>query len=183
MKLIHISDIHINPEPVCGLDPVENFRRCLAHVEVNHADADRVVITGDLTHHGREESYRLLAAMLEASSLKGDAAPRLLIGNHDNRKTYATVFPATPRDANGFIQWTEETPAGTFIYMDTNLPGTHAGHYCAARRAWLRASSPNGAAAAGAPGHGRRSICSRSRRNSILESRDSRLDRLPAPPA
>ena len=65
MKLIHISDIHINPEPVCGLDPVENFRRCLAHVEVNHADADRVVITGDLTHHGREESYRLLAAMLD----------------------------------------------------------------------------------------------------------------------
>ena len=137
MKLIHISDIHINPEPVCGLDPVENFRRCLAHVEVNHADADRVVITGDLTHHGREESYRLLAAMLEASSLKGDAAPRLLIGNHDNRKTYATVFPATPRDANGFIQWTEETPAGTFIYMDSTEPGTHAGHYCAARRAWL----------------------------------------------
>ncbi|MEZ5791041.1 MAG: metallophosphoesterase [Nitratireductor sp.] len=137
MKLIHISDIHINPSPVCDLDPVANFLICLRHVETNHPDADRIVITGDLTHHGNRESYLMLAEILETSKLIGDRAPRLLIGNHDDRETFASVFADTPRDPHGFIQWSEDTPAGVFIYMDTNEPGTHAGHYCASRRNWL----------------------------------------------
>ncbi|MFZ2100369.1 MAG: metallophosphoesterase, partial [Oricola sp.] len=52
MKIVHISDIHISPEPILDLDPVANFRACLAHVEQYQGDADRIVITGDLTHHG-----------------------------------------------------------------------------------------------------------------------------------
>ncbi len=139
MKLVHISDIHINPEPILGLDPVANFEACLRHVEEFHSDADRVVITGDLTHHGLEASYRQLQDILEASSLKGEQAPRLMIGNHDNRETFTSVFTNVPRDRHGFVQWTEDTPAGVFIYMDTSEPGTHAGHYCEKRRTWLEA--------------------------------------------
>ncbi|MBL0371278.1 metallophosphoesterase [Rhizobium sp. KVB221] len=137
MKLIHISDIHINSSTILGHDPVENFKRCLAHVEEFQADADRIVITGDLTHRGQEESYHLLKSLLAKSPLQGKLAPRLLIGNHDSRTTYAGVFDGAQRDANGFVQWTEETEAGLFVYIDTAEPGTHAGHYCAARRAWL----------------------------------------------
>ena len=33
MKLVHISDIHINPEPILGLDSIANFKKCLAYVE------------------------------------------------------------------------------------------------------------------------------------------------------
>jgi 3',5'-cyclic-AMP phosphodiesterase len=137
MKLVHISDIHINAGPILGLDPLANFEACLAHVEEFQADADRVVITGDLTHHGHEESYERLKARLAASPLKGARAPRLLIGNHDDRETFLRVFPEAQRDANGYVQWTEETPAGLFVYMDTMKPGTHAGHYEAERRDWL----------------------------------------------
>ncbi|WP_370322428.1 phosphodiesterase [Oricola sp.] len=137
MKIVHISDIHINAEPILDLDPVENFRKCLAHVEEYQPDADRIVITGDLTHHGLAESYRLLKEMLAGTSLTGDRAPRLLIGNHDRRETFAAAFPDAKRDRDGFIQWSEETPAGVFIYMDTVEPGTHAGAYCEKRRGWL----------------------------------------------
>lgn len=137
MKLIHISDIHINPEPILGLDPVANFQKCLAHVEEFHSDADRIVITGDLTHHGLEQSYIRLKAMLAASSLKGHLAPRLLIGNHDSRDTFISVFDEAETDRNGHVQWCEETPAGLFVYMDTAEKGTHAGHYGAERQAWL----------------------------------------------
>lgn len=143
MKIVHISDIHINPEPILGLDPVANFRKCLAHVEEHQSDADRVVITGDLTHHGLETSYEELKAILADSTLKGDQAPRLLIGNHDNRETFAAAFPQAARDDNGFIQWTEETPAGVFVYMDTVQAGEHAGSYCAARREWLESVLSN----------------------------------------
>ena len=137
MKIVHISDIHINDEPILGHEPVENFRRCLAHVEAHHGDADRVIVTGDLTHHGSARSYAVLKEFLGASPLAGDRAPRLMIGNHDDRETFAAAFPAAARDANGFVQWSEETPAGLFVYMDTVEEGTHAGSYCAARRQWL----------------------------------------------
>lgn len=137
MKLVHISDIHINPKPILDLDPIANFRKCLAYIEAHDHDADKVVITGDLTHHGREESYRELAGLLAASSLKDKLAPRLMIGNHDHRETFASVFPETNRDGDGFIQWTEDTPAGLFVYMDTVDEGRHSGIYCEKRMAWL----------------------------------------------
>jgi 3',5'-cyclic AMP phosphodiesterase CpdA len=138
MKLIHVSDIHINPSPILGFDPIANFEACLAHIAEFHADADRIVVTGDLTHHGRAESYERLSDILDASPLQGDLRPRLLIGNHDNRETFASVFADAARDENGYIQWFEDTGAGRFIYLDTAEPGTHAGHYGAERRAWLR---------------------------------------------
>lgn len=132
MKLVHISDIHIHAAPILGSDPIDNFRRCLAHVEDHHADADAVVITGDLTHAGGVESYRLLRDILKGSSLK----PRLLIGNHDDRAAFLSVFPETPTDKAGYVQYSEDMPAGRFLYLDTVGP-THAGRYDAGRRAWL----------------------------------------------
>ena len=138
MKLVHISDIHIHGEPILGLDSVDNFKKCLAYVEEHDRDADRVVITGDLTHFGLEESYRELVSILERSSLKDKLEPRLMIGNHDNRETFASVFASTRRDDAGFVQWTEETEAGLFVYMDTVDAGKHSGRYCEARMAWLK---------------------------------------------
>lgn len=143
MKLVHISDIHINPEPILGADPVASFAECLAHVAEHQSDADRIVITGDLTHHGLKQSYERLAAMLADSPLKGDLAPRLLVGNHDNRENFFATFLDAVSDDNGHVQWTEETPAGLFVYIDTIEPGTHAGHYCEKRQEWLRGTLAN----------------------------------------
>lgn len=134
MKIVHISDIHINDRAILESEPVANFRACLAHVERHHADAAAVVITGDLTHHGREESYRQLKSILDASPLE----PRLLIGNHDDRSTFLGVFSDQPRDAAGYVQWAEDVGSARFLYLDTAGP-THAGYYEAPRRAWLEA--------------------------------------------
>jgi 3',5'-cyclic AMP phosphodiesterase CpdA len=137
MKLVQISDIHINPEPILGIDPNENFRACIEHVGAYHADADRIVITGDLTHHGRRDSYERLRRMLDDSALQGSLAPRLLVGNHDDRPTFHSVFPEAVTDEGGYIQWTEDVPVGRFIYLDTAEKGTHAGRYDDGRLAWL----------------------------------------------
>lgn len=138
MKLVHISDIHINPEPILGIDPVANFKACFDHVAEFHADADRIVITGDLTHHGLHESYERLRQMLAVSPLQGECSPRLLVGNHDDRTTFRSVFPQAASDEFGYVQWTEDVPAGRFIYLDTAEKGTHAGRYGDGRLAWLR---------------------------------------------
>ncbi|WP_420409894.1 metallophosphoesterase [Hoeflea sp.] len=137
MKLVHISDIHLSPHPILGLDPVANFKSCLAYVEDRDVDAGKIVITGDLTHFGNRESYHELRDILAESRLQDRLAPRLLIGNHDDREVFAAVFGETSLDANGFVQWTEETPAGLFVYLDTVEQGRHGGRYCEARMEWL----------------------------------------------
>jgi 3',5'-cyclic AMP phosphodiesterase CpdA len=137
MKLVHISDIHIDPNPILGIDPVANFRACLGHVAAHHADADRIVITGDLTHHGAAESYEMLRSILDDSPLEGARAPRLLIGNHDRRDAFRKVFPEAVTDGNGHVQWAEEVGDALFVYLDTAEEGTHAGHYGPDRRSWL----------------------------------------------
>ena len=53
-KVLVMTDIHITKpgQRIIGLDPTERFRACLTHAAQNHPDADALVLTGDLTHHG-----------------------------------------------------------------------------------------------------------------------------------
>lgn len=138
MKLVHISDIHIHSEEILESEPVGMFAKVLAHIENHHLDADKIIITGDLTHHGHQDDYKKLRKMIEASGLRGRLAPELLLGNHDNRDEFCRIFPESNRDSNGFVQSVEMTSAGLFIYLDTTEPGTHAGHFCHNRQEWLK---------------------------------------------
>lgn len=137
-KLIHISDIHINDTPILEADPVATFEMCLANVVAHHTDADAIMITGDLTHHGTRDSYAKLREMLDDHLPDHVVRPHLMIGNHDDRATFREFFPEVACDDNGFIQSTVDVAAGRLVLMDTVEPGTHAGHYCVQRQAWLR---------------------------------------------
>lgn len=143
MKLIHISDTHLNPQPVMDSDPNAMFRRCLEHVAKHHADADRIVVTGDLAHHGLESSYRTLLQIIDRSPFKNSQRPRLVIGNHDDRDVFCKINTTSTIDSNGFVQWQEQTDVGLFIYLDTVQAGTHAGVFCEARQQWLRDTLDN----------------------------------------
>jgi len=44
-----------------------------------------------------------------------------------------------PKDPSGYVQYTDDTPAGRFIYLDTVKAGAHAGQFCPDRQEWLRA--------------------------------------------
>ena len=133
MKLIHISDIHINPEPLFGMDPVLRFQTCMDHVSKHHADADMVAISGDLTHHGQRSSYMRLQNMLS----DWDMTPHLMIGNHDNRGVFQEIFPQVETDENDYVQYVVDRPEGQFVFLDTVQTGTHAGHFDQERLAWL----------------------------------------------
>ena len=135
MKLVHISDIHINADPIAGSNSVDEFAACLAHVETHHSDADLVVISGDLSHHGQRESYLKLREMLAASPID----PVLMIGNHDRRETFKEVFPEAPVDEDGHIQQAIEVNGHVLIFLDTNLAGNHSGRLGPRRQAWLSA--------------------------------------------
>ena len=135
MKLVHISDIHLTRpgERMGGLNPHRRFAQALGHVREHHCDADRLVITGDLTHWGEPEAYQTLVELL----VDVPSPVRLMIGNHDDRGCFLEAFPDHPRDENGFVNYAETLGETRLIYLDSTAPQTHAGHFCAARIAWL----------------------------------------------
>lgn len=137
MKLIHISDIHLTcpGERMGGLDPHRRFAQALDEIRAKHQDADRIIITGDLTHWGEPQAYAALRDALK--DLPGPV--RLLLGNHDDRDHFLSAFPDHPRDENGYINYAEDLDGIRLIYLDTTAPRTHAGHFGADRVAWLDA--------------------------------------------
>ncbi|MEO1308661.1 MAG: metallophosphoesterase, partial [Pseudomonadota bacterium] len=120
MKLIHISDIHLTipGERMGGLNPHHRFAQALEDVNTNHADADRIIITGDLTHWGEAGAYGALRKVVDAQSIP----VRLLIGNHDDRATFLNAFPDHPRDANGYVNYAED--------IGRNVPNGSLARYC-----------------------------------------------------
>lgn len=136
MKLIHLTDTHLVAagEELYGLDPRARLEACVADINRNHADADLVVITGDLTHFGDPAAF---------ANLKQALAPllpplKLLVGNHDLQAGLLACFPETELDPQGFVQSVMLRDEGCFVFLDTTLPGTHAGHYCDRRLDWLQ---------------------------------------------
>lgn len=137
MKLVHISDIHLTcpGERMGGLDPHRRFAQALQEVRARHQDADRIIITGDLTHWGEPQAYTALK-----DALNDLPCPvRLLMGNHDDRTNFVNAFPDHPRDESGYINYAEDLDGTRLIYLDTTAPCTHAGHFGADRLAWLDA--------------------------------------------
>ncbi len=139
MKIIHITDTHIVPEgeTIFGLDPAERLGAVIDDVRARHADADLVVISGDLADRGDDVSYKRFGSLLEHLPMP----VRLMIGNHDSRANFAACFPDTTVDEAGFVQSVFDLPdgGGRLLFLDTNEPGWSGGRYCDQRLAWLTA--------------------------------------------
>ena len=99
-KILVMTDLHITPEgdSIIGLDPGARLAAGLAHAARAHPDAARLVLTGDLTHHGQPREYARLKHLL--AGLPWPVT--LMLGNHDARPAFRAAFPRPP--------W---TPAGS----------------------------------------------------------------------
>lgn len=134
MKLLQLTDIHLTTpgQSIGGRDPNENFERALTHALADHADAEALFITGDLSDWGERADYERLRERLADLPLPA----HLCIGNHDDRETLLSVFPELA-DEDGHVQKVVPLSLGHAILLDTWGPETHAGHFCATRAAWL----------------------------------------------
>ncbi len=140
-KILVMTDLHILPPEgrIIGLDPSKRLESVLDHAARAHPDADRLILMGDLTHHGTAEEYAGLARLLE-----GRPWPvSLMIGNHDDRATFRAAFPDAATDEDGFVQSVVDFDCLRLILLDTVDPDAlprHSGRLCARRRAWLDAA-------------------------------------------
>lgn len=144
LKLIVLTDLHITPphETILGISPLKRLRAAVDHINQHHADASRIVITGDITHYGDVASYRFAKGEIDRL-----VAPKtILIGNHDRRSIFAEVFDDVPLDAFGFVQSVVDIGGWRLISLDTlNGPpyedsDVHHGILCSRRIAWFEHS-------------------------------------------
>jgi 3',5'-cyclic-AMP phosphodiesterase len=135
MKIIQLSDTHLVPSGtvVNGVDPEQQLRRAVDDILVRHADADLLVVTGDLCNDGEPAAYALLREILEPIR----CSVRLLLGNHDDRPNFRAAFPEQPLDPAGFVQSHLDTPFGRLLFLDTHERGVIGGIYGADRQTWL----------------------------------------------
>lgn len=142
MKLIQITDPHLrgDGELVCGRDPAASLAKAIADINRHHADADLVVFTGDLSDDGSAASYRLLAETIDRIG----PPVRLLLGNHDDRAAFFSVFPDLPAE-DGFAQSAVDAGGHRLLFLDTLEEGAVAGRLCERRLArldgWLAETS------------------------------------------
>ncbi len=142
-SIIILSDPHMVPPggTIAGIDPATRLAAGITHADEHHGNADRVVVLGDLTHHGDAVSYERIAGLLDRLTPPVSIIP----GNHDDRAALRAAFPDAPVDESGFMQQAIDLPEARLILLDTLYPGpgepntTEGGRLCAARIAWLEA--------------------------------------------
>ena len=128
-----ISDLHIGFEPGNPDEPnMHRLRAVLERMFDGPNRLDLLLLTGDLTENGDQESYSALAAAIDAAP-----CPVLMIpGNHDTRAGLAAAFPDHVPTA-GFQQIAAEAGDLRLLLLDTFDPGRHGGAFCEERAAWL----------------------------------------------
>ena len=137
-KILVMTDLHLTleGETIIGLDPGARLAQGLAHAVRVHPDADRLILMGDLTHHGRGAEYARLKSLLTALPWP----VTLMIGNHDNRAAFRAAFPDAATDENGFVQSVTDAGDVRLVCLDTHeiRPSVqHAGRLCPQRMDWL----------------------------------------------
>ena len=88
MKILHLSDPHIEPDILHGIHSQLRFKKALEHIKKNHLDSDLFVISGDITHFGSEGAYKIFLDIVKEADLPEKLFPKLIIGNHDNRENF-----------------------------------------------------------------------------------------------
>jgi len=79
MRIVHLSDLHI-----CADHRIRNIRKVdLLLAGAVAMSADHIVITGDISHLGKEKDFEILRGLLKKHHLLDPGKVSLTIGNHD----------------------------------------------------------------------------------------------------
>jgi 3',5'-cyclic AMP phosphodiesterase CpdA len=135
MYIAHLSDPHITAGPLGGL-PAAGLQLALARVMALEPPVDCVVITGDLTDHGRPDEYEALREIIGAFPLP----VHLITGNHDNRETLLDAFGGGPWLMGSLeAHYLHEYEEATVVALDSLIPGDPAGRLGDEQLSWLDA--------------------------------------------
>lgn len=144
-RLIHLTDCHLFADPTAeirGVRTRETLERTLAVVDRYLSSAERLIITGDLTHDEQLATYELLRDRL------ADWLPKLRVipGNHDDRALMRAVFGDRIIPLNERNVFVDAAGGWRLIGLDSHVPGQLHGELGPAQLDWLRQQLAGGSA-------------------------------------
>lgn len=136
IRLLQITDCHLFADPNAELKGIctrERFNDVLAALREELPRAERLIITGDLAHDERKETYETLRELL------GEWLPRVRVvpGNHDDRGAMRETFRDVVETVNGRNGFSESLGNWQLIGLDTQITGALPGEVGASQLARL----------------------------------------------
>lgn len=133
MLIAHLSDPHLTIGALAA-EPAAGLFRALGRVLALDPQPDCVVITGDLTDHGRAAEYELLREVIDPFPLP----LYLVMGNHDDPEPFLDAFAGGPY-LGGAAQshYSVDTVGATLVVLDSRQQGTAAGLLGPDQLGWL----------------------------------------------
>jgi 3',5'-cyclic AMP phosphodiesterase CpdA len=114
MLIAHLSDLHLD----LSRRSAERAERAVDHVRSLAPRPDLVVVTGDVTDHGRPEEYA------QARELLAGLDAHLVPGNHDRRPAMRESLGLT---GDGPITAILEVGGAVVVLADSHVPGSSHG--------------------------------------------------------
>ena len=135
-RLIQISDLHLFSDAdmiLKGCQTRRSFLAVLGHIREHYASVERILITGDIAHDEKVETYEMLRETL------GDFAgrARVLPGNHDGRMGLRSAFPEDFDLRSPTLDFSELVGDWHIIGLDTQDEGLLSGRLTEEQLAWL----------------------------------------------
>lgn len=122
MKIIHISDIHIEDQgkAIWDTDTKRHFNNVIEKLRTL-GDIDAVIVTGDLSNDGSEWSYKYIDESFAALEIPTFCCP----GNHDNLDVFYHGYKPS------FYNTCEKFEIGewTFIMLNSAVTGMSRGFF------------------------------------------------------
>ena len=122
IKVIQITDTHVLDDGAPSFndfDTSASLIRVIQHIKTKEADADLILLTGDLVHEPTESAYQKLADHLSVITTPLFCLP----GNHDDPVKMNYVMGANGFDISNLIH----IGSWLIILLNTSVIGEHAG--------------------------------------------------------
>jgi 3',5'-cyclic AMP phosphodiesterase CpdA len=136
LTIAQITDLHVtsDKDPLNKKRNEERLRAVLASIHALHPRPVAIIASGDLVDRGELEEYVELQAVLRGAEIP----IHMGVGNHDRREPFLAVYPDTPVDGDGFVQYVVEISGLRLIMLDTLDEANGDGAFCEKRAAWLK---------------------------------------------
>jgi Icc protein len=138
-QVLQLSDLHLFTDPQArlrGVPPYDCLVDVLQHILDAGVEPQLVVLSGDLAHDERRETYVLLRSLLRRWEDRLVVIP----GNHDHREALRQVFSEQFRETAcppPFVTFSRRIDQWLLVGLDSHVPGEVPGRIDAVQLAWL----------------------------------------------
>jgi 3',5'-cyclic-AMP phosphodiesterase len=137
--IAHLSDTHLLADGVLlggEVDSVGHLRETAERLRVAAADADVLIVSGDVADLGEPEAYALARELLEPVAAELGVPIVWTAGNHDERPAMRQAL-GLPGEPFAPIDSVLDVAGLRIVALDSSLPGWHHGGFDEGQAEWL----------------------------------------------